>query len=928
MKTLDIGIDGMTCDHCTRTVEQAILAVDGVRSGQVSLEEGAAHITYDPSRADAQALEQAVRDAGYTVRNGSSGNGEGAGVAKTGRGAQATQASAAAVAKPVEPPAQAGEAADTTLALAGMTCASCAQTIEKALRRTEGVLSVSVNLPAEKAYVRHDPGRAPLETLVKSIRDSGYDVKQELETATLRLGGMTCASCAQTIEKALRKVPGVNQAAVNIATEKGTVTYDAALVDLPRLRQAVEDTGYQVLEEETEAASEVDEDERRMGEARRRMFVAWAFTIPIIGWMLVEMIGGIAWPNRTVYDLGMIVLALPVLLWIGWPTLRSAFKAVLHGSANMDVLIGMGTSISFLTGIATFFTPVANYAGVAAMIMSFHLTGRYVEATAKGRASQAIKRLLELGAKTAHVLVDGTEVEVPVEKVQVGDVMVVRPGEKVPTDGVIVEGESALDESMATGESMPVNKTAGDEVIGATVNQEGLLKVRAAKVGKDTFLSQVIKMVEECQGSKVPIQELADRITAWFVPVVLAVALLTLLAWLIVPGVLLPITGWAAGFLPWVNPALGGITLAIFAAVAVLVIACPCALGLATPTALMVGSGIGAQNGILIRQGAAIQTLKDVHTVVFDKTGTITKGKPEVTDLVPLSGFDEEELLKLLASVESGSEHPLGQAFVQLARQREVVLEPISAFQAIRGRGVCATVNAKEVVIGSRKLMREAGIDPDPQETEMRRLEGEAKTAMLAAYDGRLVGIAAVADTLKEDSTQAIRELEGMGVETAIISGDNQRTVEAIAHKVGISRVLAEVLPDGKVDEVKRLQELVGTVAMVGDGINDAPALTQANVGIAIGTGTDIAIEASDVTLVRGDLSSVVMAIKLSRATFRKIRQNLFWAYFYNTVAIPLAILGLLHPVIAEAAMAFSSVNVVTNANLLRRAKIKPSYLQ
>jgi Cu+-exporting ATPase len=398
------------------------------------------------------------------------------------------------------------------------------------------------------------------------------------------------------------------------------------VVDLERLKKVVANTGYQVLEQQESAAEERDEDERKMTEARRRMFLAWGFTVPIILWMLVEMIGGIAWPNRTVFDLGMMVLALPVLVWIGWPTLRSAFKAVRHGSANMDVLIAMGTTISFLTGPAAFFTPVANYAGVAAMIMSFHLTGRYVETTAKGRASQAIKRLLELGAKTAHVLVDGVETDVPVEQVQVDDLMIVRPGEKIPTDGEVVEGESYLDESMATGESMPVNKHVGDEVIGATINQEGLLKVKATKVGKDTFLSQVIKMVEECQGSKVPIQEFADRVTAYFVPIVLVVAAATFLLWLLFPDLLQPVTAWASGFIPWVDPGLGRVTLAIFAAVAVLVIACPCALGLATPTALMVGSGIGAKNGILIRQGEAIQTLEDVHTVGFDKTVTITKG--------------------------------------------------------------------------------------------------------------------------------------------------------------------------------------------------------------------------------------------------------------------------------------------------------------
>jgi len=589
----------------------------------------------------------------------------------------------------------------------------------------------------------------------------------------------------------------------------------------------------------------------------------------------------------------MVGLASPVMFWLGGRTLRSAGLSILHGSSNMDVLIAIGTSASYATGFATLFFPVANYAGVAAMIMAFHLTGRYVETKAKGRASQAIKKLLQLGAKTARILVDGKEKEIPIDQVKVQDVMVVRPGEKIPTDGEIIEGESSIDESMATGESMPVRKKKGDEAIGATVNQEGLLKVKATKVGKDTFLSQVIKMVQECQGSKVPIQEFADKVTGYFVPVILVIAAVTFISWLIFPDAFGTVGTWAASFLPWVNPTLGGITLAIFATVAVLVIACPCALGLATPTALMVGSGMGAENGILIREGAAIQTLKNVHTVVFDKTGTITKGKPGVTDVVPLNGAKSEDVLRLAASVERGSEHPLGRAIVEAAEKQGISLLEPKGFKAVAGKGVRAKLDGMEALVGSRKLVAEVGTD-GRLEDEVTRLEQEAKTAMLVATDGRIVGVIAVADTLKEDSARAIRELETMGVQTAMITGDNRRTAEAIAKKVGISRVLAEVLPDGKVDEIKRLQNEVGLVAMVGDGINDAPALTQANVGIAIGTGTDIAIEASDVTLVSGNLSGVASAIKLSRATFRKIKQNLYWAFGYNVAAVPIAMLGLL----------------------------------
>ena len=786
-----------------------------------------------------------------------------------------------------------------------------------------------MNLATEKATVVFENGAVPLTDLMQAVREAGYDVATE--TITLPIGGMTCASCAQHVARALKKVPGVLEANVNLATEKATVTYVPGLATLADFKKAVAEAGYEVRDVPEEKAGpaeeEEDEAERKMREARFRMRVAWGFTIPIILWMFLEMFFGIYWPNETVYNLGIILLALPVLFWVGRKTYRSGLTAVRHGYANMDTLIALGTGVSLLTGPASFFFPVANYAGVAAMIMAFHLTGRYVEETAKGRASQAIRKLLELGAKTARVIRDGREVEIPIEEVQVGDIMIVRPGEKIPTDGIVIEGESAVDESMATGESMPVNKRPGDEVIGATINQEGLLKVRATRVGKDTFLAQVIKLVEEAQGTKVPIQAFADKVTAVFVPVVITIAALTFLAWMVFPDTMYRLVQLGS-FLPWVNPNLSVLTLAIVSTVAVLVIACPCALGLATPTALMVGSGMGAEHGILIRSGEAIQTLKDVKAVIFDKTGTITKGKPEVTDIIATNGFTEAEVLHLAASVEKGSEHPLGRAIVERAQQEKLTLEEPQDFQALRGKGVIAKVHGVTVMVGSRRLMEEHGIDPTPLEAQMQALEEEAKTAMLVAIDGRLAGIIAVADTLKEDSVLAIQELHRMGLKTAMITGDNRRTAEAIARKVGIDYVLAEVLPDGKVAEVQKLQEQFGLVAFVGDGINDAPALTQANVGIAIGTGTDIAIEAADVTLVRGHLTGVVEAINLSRATFRKIKQNLFWAFFYNVSMIPLAIIGWMHPVLAEIAMATSSITVVTNANLLRRVDIRPSYMR
>ena len=841
----------------------------------------------------------------------------------------------------------------------GMTCASCVNHVTRALQKVPGVAEVQVNLATEKATVVFADGPVPLTELIQAVAEAGYEVPTE--TVTLPIGGMTCASCVNHVERALKKVPGVVEANVNLATEKATVTYIPGVAGLADFKRAVAEAGYEVLEMREEAAGveeEEDEAERKMREARFRMRVAWAFTVPIVLWMLAEMFFGIVWPNATIYNLGMILLALPVLFWVGRKTYRSGLTAVLHGYANMDTLITLGTGASLLTGPASFFFPVANYAGVAAMIMAFHLTGRYVEETAKGRASQAIRKLLELGAKTARVIRDGQEVEVPIEEVQVGDIMVVRPGEKIPTDGVVIEGESAVDESMATGESMPVNKRPGDEVIGATVNQEGLLKVRATKVGKDTFLAQVIKLVEEAQGSKVPIQEFADRVTGVFVPVVMSIALLTVVAWLVFPETMLALVR-AGSFLPWVNPNLGVVTLAIVSMVAVLVIACPCALGLATPTALMVGSGMGAEHGILIRSGEAIQTLKDVKVIIFDKTGTLTKGKPEVTDVVvdeqysviseqysvisnqspEIGGTDHRLLitdycLRLAASVEQGSEHPLGRAIVERARERGIELIDVQDFQAVPGKGVRASLDGRTVLVGSPLFFdQDLGVDLNPLQEDLDRLQAEGKTVMLvgeAVGDGApsVVGMIAVADTLKEDSALAVEELHRMGLQTAMITGDNRRTAEAIARKVGIDHVLAEVLPDGKVAEVRKLQERFGLVAFVGDGINDAPALTQADVGIAIGTGTDIAIEASDVTLVRGELTGVVEAVNLSRATFRKIKQNLFWAFFYNVIMIPLAIIGWMHPVLAEIAMATSSVTVVTNANLLRRVDIRPSYLR
>jgi len=818
-----------------------------------------------------------------------------------------------------------------TLPINGMSCASCVAHVEKALRSVDGVASAQVNLATEQATLAFDPALASLETIGRAVRDAGYEVGTE--TQSLPIGGMTCAACAMHVEKALKALPGVVRANVNLATETATVEYISTHVNLGDFRRAVADAGYELLPTAEEKAEEARSREvRTMQTARRRMWLAWALTAPIILWMIPEMLTGHAWPNMTVMHIGMLLLAAPVLLVAGRHTFVAAWNSTRHGAPNMDALIALGTGVSFLTGIATFFAPIPSYAGISAMIMAFHLTGRSVEAHAKGRASQAIRKLLELGAKRARLLLaDGQEQDVPVEMVQVGDVMVVRPGEQIPTDGVVVAGESTVDESMATGESMPVTRRPGDPVIGATLNQDGLLHIRATRVGKDTFLAQVIRLVEQAQGSKVPIQAFADRVTAVFVPIVVVMAILTFTAWLLFPAALRPLAVWAAGFLPWVDPNLAPFTQALIATVSVLVIACPCALGLATPTALMVGSGIGAQNGILIRSGEAIQTMQAVKTIVLDKTGTLTTGRPQVTDIIvnPQASIQRSaaELLRQAASVEAGSEHPLGQAIVRQAQTQGITPDTLTHFEAQRGKGVRGRVGGVEVLVGTRALMYENGIQTQAMEIEMQQFEKAGKTAMLVAIDGEPAGALAVADTLKPEAVQAVQELKALGLQPVMLTGDNRRTAEAVARQLGIERVLAEVLPEAKLNEIKRLQAAgTGPVAMVGDGINDAPALSQADVGIAIGSGTDIAIEAADITLVRGDLDGVIAAIKLSRATFNKVRQGLFWAFFYNIIMIPLAMLGLMHPVLAEIAMASSSVSVVGNANLLRRANIRPAY--
>jgi Cu+-exporting ATPase len=768
--------------------------------------------------------------------------------------------------------------------------------------------------------------------LTKQQSESGILKKNKKKI--LRINGMHCASCVARVEKTLANLPGVNKAIVNLASETANVEYDPVMVHDMDFVNAVDMAGYQVVresdQEEDQLQSEMARDQQKIDVAKNKMRLAWILTLPIILWMIPEMVFGIMIFGHTVYTTGMFILAALVLFIPGMATLSSAWKSTLHLSPNMDALIAMGTLSSLMTGLVSISHIIdigpafQNFSGVGAMIMSIHLTGRYIETKAKGRASQAIKKLLTLEAKEAKILRDGKELTKSVRNLEIGDIMIVRPGEKIPTDGEVTDGESSVDESLVTGESMPVDKSVGDEVVGATINKNGILKVRATRIGNETFLSQVIRLVEEAQGTKVPIQLFADRVTAVFVPIVIGIALLTLISWLFFSEFFNGIVRWASGFIPWINPDMPAVSLAFFAAVAVLVIACPCALGLATPTALMVGSGRGAANGILIRKGAAIQIMKDITVLVLDKTGTITEGRPGVMDIISLQ-MDKEEFITIAASAESGSEHPLGQVIVEYAQLHNYPLKKISGFEAKTGQGIKAVVDGKKVLIGTENLHRSEGIDFSSEVLSKKsELENQAKTVMLVAIDNKIQGLIAVADKVKPDSWNAIRTLNAFGMEPVMLTGDNERTAQFIANQVGIRRIIHNVLPGDKAREIKTLQKRGEIVAMVGDGINDAPALTQADVGIALGTGTDVAIESGDIILVQGDLSAVVKAFILSRATFRKIRQNLFWAFFYNVIMIPMAILGLMHPVLAEMAMAFSSINVVTNSKRLQKVNLNP----
>ncbi|MEH6915797.1 copper-translocating P-type ATPase [Priestia megaterium] len=799
---------------------------------------------------------------------------------------------------------------EATLQITGMTCAACSNRIEKGLKKIEGVKEANVNLALERSTIIFDPSKTSPQAFEEKIEKLGYGVVSE--KAEFAITGMTCAACSTRIEKGLNKLEGVTKASVNLALETASVEYSPSQIDPQDITQRVEKLGYGAKLKSEEKEEEQSYREKELSKQKGKFWFSFILSVPLL-WAMVShftFTSFIPLPHMLMNPWVQLALATPVQFVVGKQFYIGAFKALRNKSANMDVLVALGTSAAYFYSLYSSLKSLGSsahttqlYYETSAILITLILLGKLFEANAKGRSSEAIKKMMGLQAKTAVVVRDGAEIEIPVEEVQKDEVIFIKPGEKVPVDGEVIEGQSALDESMLTGESVPVDKSIGDKVIGATLNKNGFLKIKATNVGKETALAQIIKVVEEAQGSKAPIQRLADYISGIFVPIVVGIALLTFFVWYI-----------------WIVP--GEFAPALEKLIAVLVIACPCALGLATPTSIMAGSGRAAEFGILFKGGEHLEATHKIDTILLDKTGTVTNGTPELTDVRIAQGYEENELLQLVASAERLSEHPLAQALVAGIKNKGIEIQDPLSFEAIPGHGVRATVQERELLVGTRKLMNQHKVNIDAALEEITNLEREGKTAMLVALDGKYAGMLAVADTIKETSKEAVSRLKEMGLEVMMITGDNRQTAQAIAMQAGIEHVIAEVLPEGKAEEVKKLQQQGKKVAMVGDGINDAPALALADIGMAIGTGTDVAMEAADITLMRGDLMSIADAIEMSRKTISNIKQNLFWAMGYNTLGIPIAAVGLLAPWVAGAAMAFSSVSVVLNALRLQRVRL------
>ncbi|MCB2291783.1 cadmium-translocating P-type ATPase [Clostridium sp. CS001] len=809
-----------------------------------------------------------------------------------------------------------------SLKIEGMTCAACAKAVERVTKKLQGVDESNVNIATDKLSISFDETKVSVEDIQIAIGKAGYKAISDVSNKTMKIEGMTCAACAKAVERATRKLDGVTDANVNYATEKLIINYEPSKLNVIDIKKAVEKAGYKAIEEETTVDEDKGRKEKEMELLWKKFIISAIFTIPLLYISMGHMMG-LPLPdfinpmmNPEVFALSQLLLTIPVVI-AGNRYYTVGFKALIRRSPNMDSLIAIGTSAAVFYGIFATVKIVYGdtsyamdlYYESAAVIITLITLGKYLESVSKGKTSEAIKKLMGLAPKTAIVIKNGIEVEITIEEVEAGDILIVKPGEKMPVDGEVVGGITSVDESMLTGESMPVEKNVGDKIIGASINKNGTINYKATKVGKDTALAQIIKLVEDAQGSKAPIAKLADVISGYFVPTVIALAVLSGLAWYFIGG----------------ESSIFSLTIFI----SVLVIACPCALGLATPTAIMVGTGKGAEHGVLIKSGVALETAHKIQTIVFDKTGTITEGKPKVTDVVVIKGITQSDLLQLAASAEKGSEHPLGEAIVKDAIEKGLEFKKIDFFKAIPGYGIEVKIDGKEILLGNRKLMVDSKISLEELENISDELAIEGKTPMYIAINNMIAGIIAVADTVKESSRKAIEKLHEMGIEVAMITGDNKRTAQAIAKQVGIDRIYAEVLPQDKANEVKKLQAEGMKVAMVGDGINDAPALAQADIGIAIGSGTDVAMESADIVLMRSDLMDVPTAIQLSKSTIRNIKQNLAWAFGYNIIGIPVA-MGILHifggpllnPMIAGAAMSLSSVSVVTNALRLKRFKI------
>ncbi|EOP21921.1 MULTISPECIES: heavy metal translocating P-type ATPase [Bacillus] len=803
------------------------------------------------------------------------------------------------------------EQKEANLQISGMTCAACANRIEKGLKKIEGVHDANVNFALEKTKIMYDPTKTNPQHFKEKVESLGYGIVSD--KAEFTVSGMTCAACANRVEKRLNKLDGVNKATVNFALESATVDFNPDEVSVNEMKSTITKLGYKLEVKSDEQDGSTDHRLQEIERQKKKFIISFILSFPLL-WAMVSHFSFTSFiylPDMLMNPWVQLALATPVQFIIGGQFYIGAYKALRNKSANMDVLVALGTSAAYFYSVYLSIQSIGSsehmtdlYFETSAVLITLIILGKLFEAKAKGRSSEAIKKLMGLQAKTATVVRDGTEMKILIEEVVAGDIVYVKPGEKIPVDGEIVEGKSAIDESMLTGESIPVDKTIGDVVIGSTINKNGFLKVKATKVGRDTALAQIIKVVEEAQGSKAPIQRVADQISGIFVPVVVVIAIITFAVWMI-----------------FVTPGdFGG---ALEKMIAVLVIACPCALGLATPTSIMAGSGRSAEYGILFKGGEHLEATHRLDTVILDKTGTVTNGKPVLTDIIVADGFHEEEILRLVGAAEKNSEHPLAEAIVEGIKEKKIDIPSSETFEAIPGFGIESIVEGKQLLIGTRRLMTKFNIDIEEVSKSMEELEREGKTAMLIAIDKEYAGIVAVADTVKDTSKAAIARLKKMGLDVVMITGDNTQTAQAIAGQVGIDHVIAEVLPEGKAEEVKKLQAQGKKVAMVGDGINDAPALATADIGMAIGTGTDVAMEAADITLIRGDLNSIADAIFMSKMTIRNIKQNLFWALAYNGLGIPIAALGFLAPWVAGAAMAFSSVSVVLNALRLQRVKLK-----